>query len=311
MTAGSKPAGRTSGLSTVLRVIVVWLLTAAALHLMSAILSGFVIEGEGSALAAAAAIGLVNALVWPLVIRVALPFTVLTLGLGVLALNGLVVYGISLIEPGMHVSTVGAGVAVAIGDHGRQHARDVAACDRRRRFLLPKRPQAPGAPPRGARRRDRRARRLLPRDRRARPRGGAASHPRRPPADARELDPGGRAHPAAVGDRLVLADRGLPGRAAARVERGHAGVSLVGEGPRQADRHQPPEGRRGDRAPPLRRQGAAPRGRRQPREHPLRRRAAHAADDEHGARPRPARPPRRRTTTRTSRTPTASPARSP
>ena len=115
MTAGSKPAGRSSGLSTVLRVIVVWLLTAAALHLMSAILSGFVIEGEGSALAAAAAIGLVNALVWPLVIRVALPFTVLTLGLGVLALNGLVVYGISLIEPGMHVSTVGAGVAVAIG----------------------------------------------------------------------------------------------------------------------------------------------------------------------------------------------------
>ncbi len=115
MTAGSKPSGRTSGLSTVLRVIVVWLLTAAALHLMSAILPGFVIEGEGSALLAAAAIGLVNALVWPLVIRIALPFTVLTLGLGVLALNGLVVYGISLLEPGMHVNSVGAGIAVAIG----------------------------------------------------------------------------------------------------------------------------------------------------------------------------------------------------
>ena len=55
MTAGSQPSGRTSGLSTVLRVIVVWLLTAAALHLMSAILPGFVIEGEGSALLAAAA----------------------------------------------------------------------------------------------------------------------------------------------------------------------------------------------------------------------------------------------------------------
>ena len=96
-------------------MIVVWLLTAAALHLMSAILPGFVIEGEGSALLAAAAIGLVNALVWPLVIRIALPFTVLTLGLGVLALNGLVVYGISLLEPGMHVNSVGAGIAVAIG----------------------------------------------------------------------------------------------------------------------------------------------------------------------------------------------------
>ena len=47
MTAGSKPSGRTSGLSTVLRVIVVWLLTAATLHLLSAILPGFVIDGDG------------------------------------------------------------------------------------------------------------------------------------------------------------------------------------------------------------------------------------------------------------------------
>ena len=104
MTAGSKSSGGRGGISTVVRVIVVWLLTAAALHLMSAILPGFVIDGEGSALIAAAAIGLVNALVWPLLIRVALPFTVLTLGLGVLVLNGLIVYGISQLEPGMHVA---------------------------------------------------------------------------------------------------------------------------------------------------------------------------------------------------------------
>ncbi len=115
MTTGKRSSERASGLSTILRVIVVWLLTAAALHLMSLILPGFVVDGEGSALIAAAAIGLVNALVWPLVIRVALPFTVLTLGLGVLALNGLVIYGISQLEPGMHVSGVGAGIGVAIG----------------------------------------------------------------------------------------------------------------------------------------------------------------------------------------------------
>ena len=115
MAAGSKPSRARGGISTLVRVIVVWLLTAGALHLMSAILPGFVIDGEGSALIAAAAIGLVNALVWPLLIRVALPFTVLTLGLGVLALNGLIVYGISQLEPGMHVAGVGAGIAVAIG----------------------------------------------------------------------------------------------------------------------------------------------------------------------------------------------------
>jgi uncharacterized membrane protein YvlD (DUF360 family) len=99
----------------VLRVLTVWLLTAATLHLLSAILPGFAIEGDGRALVAAALIGLINALVWPLVIRVALPFTVLTLGLGVLILNGLVVWLVSVIEPSMHVEDLGTGIVVAIG----------------------------------------------------------------------------------------------------------------------------------------------------------------------------------------------------
>src|SRR5918996_2774956 len=99
----------------VLRVGLVWLLTAAALHLMSAILTGFAIEGTGTALLAAALIGLINALVWPLLIRIALPFTVLTLGVGVLILNGGVVWLVSVIEPDLHVDSLGAGIAVAIG----------------------------------------------------------------------------------------------------------------------------------------------------------------------------------------------------
>ena len=39
----------------------------------------------------AAVFGLLNSLLWPLVIRIALPFTVLTLGIGALLLNGLIV----------------------------------------------------------------------------------------------------------------------------------------------------------------------------------------------------------------------------
>ena len=45
-------------------------------------------------------------------------------------------------------------------------------------------------------------------------------------------DDGYRLEP--LGDRLVLADRRLPGRAAARLQRRHAGVPLVGEGHRAA-----------------------------------------------------------------------------
>jgi len=110
--SGSRGLG---GARPLLRVVVVWLLTAAALHLLSAILPGFTIDGTGTALVVAAAIGLTNALVWPTLIRVALPFTVLTLGLGVLALNGAVVLLISQAEPDMHVTDLGTGIVVAIG----------------------------------------------------------------------------------------------------------------------------------------------------------------------------------------------------
>ena len=129
------------------RVVVVWLLTAAALHLMNAILPGFEIDGDGTAILAAALIGLVNALVWPLLIRVALPFTVLTLGLGVLVLNGAVILLVAQIEPSMHVRDLGTGIAVAIGVTDREHPCHRAARDRRRRLLLPQRPQARSPPP--------------------------------------------------------------------------------------------------------------------------------------------------------------------
>jgi uncharacterized membrane protein YvlD (DUF360 family) len=103
------------GLSQLWRVVLVWGVTAAALMLLSALLAGFHVKDFGAALVAAALIGLINALVWPLVIRIALPFTVLTLGLGVLALNGAVVWVTSVIEPGMKVDSLGVGVIVALG----------------------------------------------------------------------------------------------------------------------------------------------------------------------------------------------------
>src|SRR5215210_8315412 len=115
--AGAGPAGtrRQPGLPQLARLVVVWVITAAALLLLSAVLARFEVEDRGAALAAAASIGLINALVWPLVIRAALPFTVLTLGLGVLVLNGAVVWVVSELEPGVKVGSLFAGVVVAFG----------------------------------------------------------------------------------------------------------------------------------------------------------------------------------------------------
>jgi uncharacterized membrane protein YvlD (DUF360 family) len=106
---------RRAGLGRLARVLVLWVLTAAALMLMSALLAGFDVDDFATALASAAAIGLINALVWPLLIAVALPFTVLTLGLGVLALNGAVVWVVSEIGPGLVVDGIGVGVLVVLG----------------------------------------------------------------------------------------------------------------------------------------------------------------------------------------------------
>src|SRR3954451_6701414 len=85
----------------ILRIVVVLLLTAVTLLLLSAILDDVHVDDFAAALGSSALIGLANALVWPLVIRFALPLTVLTLGLGVVVLNGAMVLLVAAIDPGL------------------------------------------------------------------------------------------------------------------------------------------------------------------------------------------------------------------
>src|SRR3712207_1350672 len=98
-----------------LRVMAVWLITAATLVLLGLLLSGVKVTSFGAALIASALIGLFNALVWPLVVRLALPFTVLTLGLGVLVLNGAVILAVAAISRGFVVSGLLSGIIVVVG----------------------------------------------------------------------------------------------------------------------------------------------------------------------------------------------------
>jgi uncharacterized membrane protein YvlD (DUF360 family) len=96
------------------RVALVLLLDSLTLLALSALIDGFVLEGAGSALGAAATIGLLNALVWPALSRLALPLTVLTLGLAGLVLNGLLVsFAIDLL-PNAQIGGVLQGVVVTI-----------------------------------------------------------------------------------------------------------------------------------------------------------------------------------------------------
>ena len=98
-----------------LRVIAVWLITAGALLLIAAVLPGLHVKDGSAALGAAALIGIANGLVWPVLVRLALPLTVLTVGLGVLVLNGAVIVGVAELEPGLHVDDLGTGIVTALG----------------------------------------------------------------------------------------------------------------------------------------------------------------------------------------------------
>ncbi|HEU5106366.1 MAG TPA: phage holin family protein [Solirubrobacterales bacterium] len=101
-------------LATIRRGVLVLLLDAVILLLLSEVLEGFVLDGAATALGAAAVIGLLNALVWPLLARLALPLTVMTLGLAALVLNGLLVgFAIDLL-PGAEVATVWEGVVITV-----------------------------------------------------------------------------------------------------------------------------------------------------------------------------------------------------
>ncbi|MDQ2622216.1 MAG: phage holin family protein, partial [Actinomycetota bacterium] len=67
------------------------LLDALVLLALEVILPGFAMDGPASTIATALGVGLVNAFVWPVLSRLTLRLSVLTLGLFGLVLNALVV----------------------------------------------------------------------------------------------------------------------------------------------------------------------------------------------------------------------------
>jgi uncharacterized membrane protein YvlD (DUF360 family) len=101
--------------AAILRAAVVLVLDALALLLLSELLPGFTLDGPGTALLTAAGIGLLNAFIWPLLARFTLPLSVLTLGLGALALNGLLVALVIDAVPGAHVDDWGTGIVLVVG----------------------------------------------------------------------------------------------------------------------------------------------------------------------------------------------------
>lgn len=88
---------------------------AVAILLLSYLLPQVVTaDGVMSALAAAFVLGLVNAVVRPLFVLLTLPVTVVTLGLFLLVINGLLLWLVTAVVPGFHVNGFLAAVVGSI-----------------------------------------------------------------------------------------------------------------------------------------------------------------------------------------------------
>lgn len=99
----------------VIRILIIWIIDALALVLLAGILRGLSIDNIAAAFVTAAVIGLLNALLWPLVSYLILPFAVFTLGLAALVMNGVIIYMAGLLVNAFHVEGLGTAVLAALG----------------------------------------------------------------------------------------------------------------------------------------------------------------------------------------------------
>jgi len=86
-----------------LAILIHWLLCAIALLIVSHIVPGFHVNGPVPALIASLVIGLLNATVGLFLKIVTFPLSVLTLGLFLLVINGLMILMASSVVPGFNV----------------------------------------------------------------------------------------------------------------------------------------------------------------------------------------------------------------
>ena len=123
MTAGAPPGDNRPRVRTTARQVFrsigrlafIVVLDAVVLLLLSLVMSTFTLNGPWAALGLAVILGLANAVVWPLIVRFALPFTVLTLGFGALILNAALLLGANALMDSVQIDGLLAAVIIVLG----------------------------------------------------------------------------------------------------------------------------------------------------------------------------------------------------
>lgn len=97
-----------------MKLILIWILNALALIAVANFVPGIRVDGFVAALVAAFLLGLVNTLIRPLLLLLTLPVTMLTLGLFIFIINGLLFWLVGSILRGFIVDSFWHGVLGAL-----------------------------------------------------------------------------------------------------------------------------------------------------------------------------------------------------
>jgi putative membrane protein len=97
-----------------MKLIILWALNALALLAVANFVPGIHVDGYMAALVAAFVLGFVNTLIRPVLLLLTLPITLITLGLFIFAINGLLFWLVGSVLKGFVVDSFWHGVLGAV-----------------------------------------------------------------------------------------------------------------------------------------------------------------------------------------------------
>ena len=86
-------------------ILISWIVTTLAILVVTYLIPGVRVSSLGTAIVAAAILGILNALVRPILVVLTLPLTILTLGLFLFVINALMFQLAGALVPGFHVDS--------------------------------------------------------------------------------------------------------------------------------------------------------------------------------------------------------------
>ena len=91
-----------------------WLFTTIAVLFVAELMPGIEVESAIGLILAALILGVLNAFLKPLMVILTLPLTVLTFGLFLFVINGIILYLTSLVVPGFDIANIWVAIIASI-----------------------------------------------------------------------------------------------------------------------------------------------------------------------------------------------------